>query len=179
MKCDVCHENEATIHIQEILNGKKKNLNICATCASEKNLADSAIEGFNLSEILYNISSQMIGDSPSLEDHSTDHIHESHPSVVCDKCGWDTSKFRETGRLGCAECYSVFEPLLRMAIKNMHKGNIHIGKHPKSFESSNAELAMTLMSLQKELEQHVVKEEYEEAAKIRDKINDLKKGRGK
>lgn len=178
MKCDVCHCNEATIHIQEIINGKKKNLNICAGCASEKNLADSEIDGFNLSEILYNLSSQML-EHPSVEKTPSQQISEAHPILVCKKCGWNTSKFRETGRLGCADCYSVFDPLLRMAIKNMHKGNIHVGKLPGTVESSNAELAMKLMSLQKELEQHVLREEYEKAAKIRDRISVLKKGRGK
>ena len=178
MKCDVCHKNEATIHIQEILNGKKKNLNICAQCASEKNLADSEIEGFNLSEILYNLSSQMINEA-SMQKQTPKQIHESHPAVVCRKCGWNTSQFRETGRLGCAECYSVFEPLLKMAIKNMHKGNIHVGKQPATVDGSNAELAMKLLSLQKELEQHVLREEYEHAAKIRDRINSLKKGKRK
>jgi len=180
MKCDFCHKNDATIHIQEILNGKKKNLNICAECASEKNIAEAEIEGFNLSEILYNLSSQMMNNaSPQKEDQSHDHFNVPHSTVVCGKCGWDTNRFRDSGRLGCAECYSVFDFLLGTAIKNMHKGNIHIGKHPGIANSSNAELAMRVMSLQKELEQHVLKEQYEEAAKIRDRINELKKGTGK
>ena len=182
MKCDICHKNEATIHIQEIMNGKKKNLNICPQCASEKNLADSDIEGFNLSEILYNLSSQMMNASSDGNDDNlkTDFndaaIFSQHPGVVCSKCGWNTARFRETGRLGCANCYRVFEPVLRNAISNMHKGSIHVGKHPGTVEASSAEMAMKLMTLQKELEQHVSREEYEEAAKIRDRINELKKG---
>lgn len=186
MKCDICHKHEATIHIQEIMNGKKKNLNICAGCASEKNLAESDIEGFNLSEILYNLSSQMINNSPQAKDeeHLAPPLADSavlaqHPGVVCSKCGWNTAKFRETGRLGCANCYKVFEPILRNAIRNMHKGNVHVGKHPGSVDGSNAEMAMKLMSLQKELEQHVSREEYEEAAKIRDRISEIKKGKKK
>lgn len=185
MKCDICHNNDATIHIQEIMNGKKKNLNICAQCASEKNLAESNIDGFNLSEILYNLSSQMINESNSQDDEHLDSpladpsVLAQHPGVVCSKCGWNTAKFRETGRLGCAHCYSVFEPILRNAIRNMHKGNVHVGKHPGTVEGSNAEMAMKLMSLQKELEQHVNREEYEEAAKLRDRINELKKGKKK
>lgn len=178
MKCDICHKNEATIHIQEILNGQKKNLNICPLCASEKNLTESEIEGFNLSEILYNLSSQMLNsvDSPE-EEHSLPPATPSmlsQASIVCKKCGWDTVKFRETGRLGCAQCYSAFEPILSNAISSMHKGSVHIGKHPDAVEGSNAELATKVMSLQKELEQCVAKEEYEEAAKLRDKINELK-----
>lgn len=186
MKCDICHKNDATIHIQEIMNGKKKNLNICAGCASEKNLAESDIEGFNLSEILYNLSSQMMNtQEPQTEEQQLDApladpaVLSQHPSVVCSKCGWNTAKFREKGRLGCAHCYSVFEPILRNAIRNMHKGNIHVGKHPGTVEGANAEMAMKLMGLQKELEQYVSREEYEEAAKLRDRITELKKGKKK
>ena len=179
MKCDICHKNEATIHIQEIMNGQKKNLNICPLCASEKNLTESEIDGFNLSEILYNLSSQMMNSANhSTEEQNpaiTDPSIPSQPSVVCGKCGWNTSKFRETGRLGCAQCYSAFEPILRNAIRSMHKGGVHVGKHPDAVEGSNAEIATKVMSLQKELEQHVAKEEYEEAAKLRDRINKLRK----
>ena len=180
MKCDICHKNEATIHIQEIMKGQKKNLNICPECASEKNLTESEIEGFNLSEILYNLSSQMMnsGNSSAKEQELpiTDPALLAQPLVVCGKCAWDTSKFRETGRLGCAQCYSAFEPILRNAIRSMHKGGVHVGKHPDAVEGTNAEIATKVMSLQKELEQHVTKEEYEEAAKLRDRINKLRKG---
>ena len=179
MKCDICSKNEATIHIQEIMNGKKKNLNICPQCASEKNLTENDIEGFNLSEILYNLSSQMLNSAENNNEQQKIPLPSldpaAQPAITCSKCGWNTAKFHETGRLGCARCYAAFESILKNALKNMHKGNVHLGKHPSNVVGTNAELAIKLLALQNELEQHVQKEEYEKAAKLRDRINNLKK----
>ena len=182
MLCDICKINEATIHVQEINQGKKKSLNICTHCASEHNISDKEIEGFNLAEILYNLSSQMLNNNPNDSDDNESPGLE-HPDLIegvshlkCN-CGWDTAKFRETGRLGCAECYNVFAPLLRDALKSMHKGTFHIGKYPGTHIDENGKVAMKIMSLQKELEECVKKEEYEKAAKLRDAINKLKTGK--
>lgn len=180
MICDICNINEATIHVQEINKGKKKTLNICAHCASEHNLAEKEINGFNLAEILYNISSQLMGDKnkegvePAIQ--NPDFISDNASHLVC-TCGWDTLKFRETGRLGCPECYTTFEPLLHDALKSMHKGTFHMGKHPGTNVDANGQIATKIMSLQKELDLAVQKEEYEKAAELRDAIIKLKKGK--
>ena len=39
--CELCNKNEATIHITKIVNGVKKEANICSECAGKS-------EGFNL-----------------------------------------------------------------------------------------------------------------------------------
>lgn len=182
MLCDLCNINDATIHVQEINQGKKKTLNICTHCASEHNLSDKEIEGFNLAEILYNLSSQMLNTKPDNGSQEIEEpafhnyeLNEDFASLEC-TCGWNTTKFRETGRLGCAECYKVFEPLLKDALKSMHKGTFHVGKHPGVQNDENGKIATKIMSLQKELEECVQKEEYEKAANLRDEINNLKKG---
>lgn len=181
MLCDICNINEATIHVQEINQGKKKTLNICTHCAAEHNLSEKEIEGFNLAEILYNLSSQMLNKQPHEEVNENESPSLENPDfsdflkhLKC-TCGWDTVKFRETGRLGCAECYKVFAPLLKDALKSMHKGTFHIGKVPGAQVDQNGKIAMKIMSLQKKLEECVQKEEYEEAAKIRDEINKIRK----
>jgi len=180
MLCDICNINEATIHVQEINHGKKKTLNICTHCASEHNLSDKEIEGFNLAEILYNLSSQMLNKQPDSDKENNDSPEIKNPDLSdilyhlkC-SCGWDAARFRETGRLGCAECYNVFAPLLKDALKSMHKGTFHIGKIPGTHIDENGKTAMKIMSLQKELDECVQKEEYENAAKLRDEINKLR-----
>ena len=181
MICDICNINEATIHVQELKNGEKKTLNICPHCASEHSLAEKEINGFNLAEILYNISSQMmknsgeVGSEPSIlnPDFSSEHV----TNLKC-KCGWDTVKFRETGRLGCPECYKTFSTLLKDALKSMHKATHHLGKHPEGSIDTNGQMATKILSLQKELETAVFKEDYEKAAELRDLINELRSGVG-
>ena len=176
MLCDICHKNEATIHVQEIVNGKKNTLNICAFCAAEHNIAGDDVNGFNLAEILYNISSQMLKAQSDSESAGipVESFSEA-PSLLC-QCGWDTTKFRETGRLGCAKCYNVFAPLLVNALQSMHKGTTHLGKHPADAKSVNANerAALKILNLQKELDECVKRENYERAAKLRDEINAIK-----
>ncbi|MBN1863661.1 MAG: UvrB/UvrC motif-containing protein [Victivallales bacterium] len=180
MKCEICNKNDATIHIQEIMNGVKKHLNICPECAAKKELLEADFKGFNLAEILYNLSSHVM--SSSGKQQAPQQLHASppspelkHPIVTCKRCGWNSVRFRETGRLGCAKCYKVFEPVLAIAIKNMHKGTMHIGKRPGSAKDTNVKATLKLLDLQKKLEKHVKHEEYEEAAKVRDEIKNLKK----
>ncbi len=170
MLCDICHKNEATIHIQEIVGNQKKAMHLCGECAAAKQAAAGFDFGpFNLAEVLYKLS----GQQPPAKDGGADN---PHPALTCPKCGWDEQKLRRTGQLGCAHCYTVFAPLLAEALKNMHRGASHLGKHPAG-GSEALELRQCrdrLNQLQKQLQQAVEAEEYENAALLRDRINALK-----
>lgn len=175
MICSICKKNPATIHIQEIINGEKKSMHICAECAAQKSKNDPAFQGINLAEMLYNLSGQI--ELPDPNNTEEDKTEENRPQVTltCSSCGWDTNKFRKTGRMGCANCYNTFMEILSPALKNMHKGTMHVGKRPGGGAGAEtAALMMEIMGLQKELEELVQREEYEKAAVLRDKINELK-----
>ena len=177
--CDICHKNEATIHMQEIHGSEKKTLNICSECAAAHKIVGSDMDGLNLAEILYNLSSQMLAGQGHGEDEQGDPDNPQDPMfpLFCG-CGWNTAKFRETGRLGCAECYDVFAPLLKDAIASMHKGAAHLGKVPPGGEGATAlegrNRAFELATLKARLDAYVREEEYEKAAKVRDDIRKLK-----
>ena len=177
MICEICHQNEATIHVQEVLDGSKNTLNLCPVCAAQHNIGgDADMDGVNLAEMLYNISSQML--QANSGDLSSDLVIDSQddsPEITC-RCGWNTSKFREGGRLGCPECYNVFAPILVNALHSMHKGASHVGKHPVDAENIDfgERPTLTIMNLQKELEECVRCENYERAAELRDEINAIK-----
>jgi len=98
MLCEICHKNDATIHMQEILNGTKKTLNICSECASQHKITGSDLDGLNLAEILYNLSSQMLS-SPKGDGEGAPHPNIQQPDdnswLYCE-CGWNTGKFRNT-----------------------------------------------------------------------------------
>lgn len=100
--------------------------------------------------------------------------------------------FKETGRLGCPECYHELRPLIDGIIESSQKGNTHTGKHPHKsdassetaasstssrdipFEQRTSTTSAELLSLQSQLSEAVKAEEYERAAVLRDKINSLK-----
>ena len=172
MICEVCNKNPATIHIQEIINGQKKVLHICAECASKKSAENPMLQGFNVAEMLYNLSGQFgLGEfQPAVTQEHSD------GDLVCPACGWHSEDLKRTGKLGCQECYKTFREVLDKALKTMHRGMLHVGKAPASMAEANSDnrKMAELISLQKELEELVSREEYEKAAVVRDKINQLK-----
>ena len=180
MLCDICNKHEATIHIQEIINSKKKAMHLCSECAVDKSQNDPSFDfgGFNLAEMLYNISESqggIPGLSPISENKTLDESKETE-DLKCGNCQWTLKTLRRTGRVGCPECYNVFRAVIENALENMHRGKLHVGKKPGSKNTDkSSNFMLKLMKLQKELDELVQREEYEKAAELRDKINSLKK----
>ena len=53
-------------------------------------------------------------------------------SPACGACGTTFAKFRQTGLLGCAQCYFAFEDRLAPLIERAHEGaSQHVGKTPR------------------------------------------------
>lgn len=181
MLCDICKQHEATIHIQEIVNNNKKAIHLCSECAVKKSQNDPSFDfgGFNLAEMLYNISESqggIPGFSPVSKDESSDETENKDAvDLKCDGCNWTLKALRQTGRVGCPECYNVFREVIENALENMHRGKLHVGKRPgNKGPDKSSDLMLELMNLQKELDEVIQREEYEKAAKLRDKINKLK-----
>lgn len=155
LKCSNC-DNEATVHLTQIVNNKIIKVDLCETCAQAKGVTDP--EGFSLADLLTksNISAE-----------------SQEPNLTCPDCGLETADFRRTGRLGCSTCFGVFAPLLRPVLEDMHVGTSHKGKVPElalTRQSAHAELE----ALENALAAAIAEEAYEEAAKYRDQIRSLK-----
>ncbi len=126
MKCDLC-DNEATVFLTEIVDGKMRKINLCESCAKENEVEDPT--GFALADVLLGMSKKQEGGEEA--------------GAQCPECGFTRSDLEKTGRLGCSACYETFgEEILRM-LQRLHKGMQHTGKqveakltasilHPKS-----------------------------------------------
>ena len=170
MLCSVCNKNPATIHIQEIVNGVKKTIHVCQSCAVAKGLNVPVPEGINVTEFLHNIISDSSISTPQ------NSVIDQKPIYIftCPNCGWDSEQMKKIGRLGCPECYHSLRDKLVQSLSVMHRGTLHSGKIPPSVAGERNVLMANLLKLQKKLEKHIKNEEYEEAAKIRDELKDLK-----
>jgi len=97
----------------------------------------------------------------------------------CPRCGLTYEDFKRVGRLGCGECYSAFKDSLLPLLKRIHGSTQHYGKSPKKFKKVVKTTVVTkgkkdeLGDLKDKLQKAINMEEFEEAAKIRDKIKDL------
>lgn len=172
MLCDVCKKREATIHIKEVKDGKCISTNLCPECAREKELAGGlGAFGFNLAEVIFNVGKTPENKQPAAPAESK----ENKPKILCPHCGWSLSKMRKSGgKMGCPECYTVFEKWVNMALEQVQRGKVHVGKRPLAREKSLAAYKLELDKLQLDLAKAVSAEEYEKAAQFRDRINALK-----
>ena len=170
MLCDICKKREATIHIKEVKNGKCISTNLCPECAKEKEMTGGlGAFGFNLAEVIFNVG-KMSGEKKTQAPPG-----EKTPRIVCSRCGWTLGKMRRSGgKLGCPECYKTFAKWVGMAIDQVQKSSVHTGKRPAGNVRGEAGIKLEIDKLQLELAEAVSAEEYEKAARLRDRINLLK-----
>lgn len=163
MRCQICNESEATIHLTEINDGKRSEMHLCERCAAEQGLAIKS--QIPLNELL----SSLLAAQPADDELSG----PSQMQASCPHCGLTLEHFRKEGVLGCPYDYEVFEKPLLPLIERAHDGrSTHRGKLP-SKTSQDTKRNMELLNLRQQLEAAVQSEDYEQAAKLRDKINKI------
>ena len=160
LKCDLC-SNQATVHLTQIVNHKVHKVDLCESCAQAKGVTDPS--GFSLADLLLKAS---LNPEPS---RST--------GLKCEQCGYTPDEFKRTGRFGCPQCYSTFSAVLEPMLNNMHKGTAHTGKIPERAMERKT-LFDRLHKLQSDLQSAIDAERYEEAAKYRDEISQIRNAAG-
>jgi protein arginine kinase activator len=157
MLCELCKQSQATVHLTEIVNEQMTELHLCEACANQKG---AQVEShFGLSDLLSGLAE--FSKSPESEEVST---------KACPNCGMTYDDFRKVGRLGCSECYTTFKRNLSTLLKRIHGSPIHLGKSPMRLIKPSKVGKSELLELKRKLEEAIEKEEFEEAAKLRDQI---------
>ena len=155
MKCQNC-DNQATVHLTDIVNKQKKELHLCQTCAEQQHLIKH--KELNLSAILQTLIGPHVGQ-----------VNDELARLACPHCGIRYMEFRAEGRLGCPNDYAVFRAGLEPLLQRIHRANRHVGKSPRHGRQDPVRLA-ELLDLRKQLRAAVEGEAYEEAARLRDLI---------
>ena len=165
MQCQICNNKDATIHLTEITDGVRSEMHICEQCAAEQGIAIKSHIPIN--ELL----SSLLAVQPT-DDELSD---PSEQQATCPTCGFTLDQFRKEGVLGCPNDYEVFAKSLQPLIEKAHNGRIdHCGKLP-SRTPADAKKQIKLLDLRRQLEEAVQNEDYELAAKLRDKISESEK----
>jgi len=159
MQCEICQSREATIHLTEISDGVRTETHLCEQCAQEQGVGVKSY--IPLNDLLSNLLSVGPKDEPAGSDDG---------GLVCPHCGWTLEKFREKAVLGCPYDYEVFEKALMPLIKKAHDGAAsHCGKIPAKMPKDSKE-QIEIARLRRQLDDAVRNEDYETAAKLRDKL---------
>ncbi|HEY5653510.1 MAG TPA: UvrB/UvrC motif-containing protein [Pontiella sp.] len=163
MKCECCHETEATIHLTQVIEGKVKKLNLCQACAQEKGIdLNSPI---SITDVLLGLGDPASGMQLKPEMSEFD--------LSCSRCQMTRAEFKKRARLGCPDCYNAFMAELSAITQAVHHSRQHVGKIPAR-QGHEARITAQVAALQKDIGTAIAREEYEVAASLRDKIRELK-----
>ncbi len=187
MLCDNCGKREANVRYSENINGRKKELNLCEECSKKLGITNS---DFSMPIDF----SSFFGEF--MEDFATPEfmpLLSEIKTLKCNSCGYTFEDIANTGKLGCGNCYEVFEERLDPIIRRIQGANRHVGrvgkiidskveqkmsnktsnKEERNKESEENKTENKLEKLQEQLKQAIKEERYEDAAKIRDEIKKI------
>lgn len=176
MLCQNCKKKEANTHIVRTIGNSRVEMYLCPECARECGFTGD----FSISDFLFG---DMLA-SPFLTSQET----------VCPVCHTSFSQISESGNVGCGECYHTFAQKLHPMISRLHSLPFHKGKVPDKKLSENKvsaekenvnkeekekkplSVAEQIEELKSKQDEAIKAENFEEAAKLRDKIRELEGG---
>ena len=159
MLCDVCKKNPATVHLTEIIDEQMNELHLCEDCARHKSAAME--QQFGLSDLL-----------AGMADFEKPNKDEENVAIKCPNCNLTYADFKKIGRLGCGECYNAFRKYLAPLLKRIHGSNQHVGKSPLKDKNipKPGRKKTDAEDLKVGLQKAIQREDFEEAARLRDQI---------
>jgi len=169
MKCQRCPK-QATFHITDIERGKPKEFHFCDEHARQ-HLSPST-EGGEKAEM------SSLAEKLSQGGLETARESTSVEKQVCPLCQMSFQEFRNTGRLGCPYDYEVFRDELMPLLENIHEETRHTGKFPRRAPRDPVRQT-ELIQLRNEQKRAIASEDYETAARIRDKIKSIENDLGR
>ena len=158
LKCDLCSK-PATVHLTQIVNSKIHKVDLCEACAQAKGVTDPS--GFSLADLLLKAS---LNPEPTGD-------------MKCVSCGFTQQDFKKTGRFGCPSCYEHFTKILEPMFDSMHKGTSHTGKIPHRAVARKSHYER-VTQLETELDLAIKAERYEDAARYRDELTQVRQSSG-
>ncbi len=164
MMCEECGKRPAILNVTVLFAGKKISRSLCPVCAAKMQRGDAA-----------GAQSAVMG---SLR------TEESVQHLSCPQCGTTGEKLLKEGRVGCAECYKTFRSILKDVLMSLNGVDHHVSDgweedHSDAPEEIQLEVAQMTepsdeekkaASLREALFEAVQREDFEEAARLRDQI---------
>ena len=166
MMCEQCHEREAVIHLTQIVNEQVTTLHLCERCAAEKGVESPGAQPKTpLGTFLAAMGQELPNQLPA-----------PRAGETCSRCGGSLQDFRESGRLGCPDCYRTFEAPLRDLLRRLHGSTQHVGERYADKEippTPHASPQPHAAELREQLRLAVETENFELAAELRDQLRVL------
>lgn len=159
-RCEDCGANEAVIRLTHVVNNEMTVVALCESCAAQRGVDSSSPQ---VASPLADFLAQMSGDP----------VQEAPAAGRCSFCGLTYRDFKQVGRLGCPECWSAFQGPLESLVRRIHGSVQHLGKVYLPPDPSASEVEKRLEGLRHRLDRAIQAEDFERAAAIRDRIQEL------
>ncbi len=163
MLCDNCKEREAVINLTQVEHDSKVTLHLCEQCAQQKGVETGGAI----------LKSPLGGFITAMGKGATSVLPSPADGLRCSVCGSTLKDFRESGRLGCAQCYTAFDAHLRDLLRRLHGSSQHVGERYAPPGEAAADPRGWLLDLRDQLRRAVENENFELAAELRDRIRVL------
>lgn len=165
MICNKCSSNRATIHIIDIKPEGIRDLHVCEECAKKRGFIPEISS--NIDELL-----RMIGEEQVLgEPNSENNVEDDSPK--CPQCAFSAKDISRSSKFGCEEDVALFRNEIKPVLMKIHNATKHTGRSA-SFCSDNSRKQQALQAFENQLADALKSEDYELAARLRDKIKGLK-----
>lgn len=185
MKCEICHKADAkTVIHKKAKDGTEKELYVCKACAdaaragSPRKKSDPETMVLNSGdgkpppfvEDLLKATIGFVKGMAEAQNKASGKIKD-----VCPTCGKKRDEFLEDGRLGCPDCWKAFAADIRERLAPRQYGVKHLGSAPAAQPRINL-----CAQLERQLKAAVKKQNFEKAAEIRRRLEELggRPGRG-
>lgn len=159
IKCQRCSK-PATIHITEIVDGSPVEFHLCEEHAQQQLSSEEPVTPPTVGAKAMAKLAKGAGKATAELDKQS-----------CPVCGISFREFRSAGRLGCPHDYEAFGSELLPLLEAIHGETHHAGKVPKR-APADRQRHVELIQLRQALRQAVAEEDYEEAARLRDRIGE-------
>jgi len=172
VKCEDCGRRDSLIHLSEISDGEVQSTWLCPACAATRQMT------FLPEDDLGSVDPNRPDDAGSLAAFLNHDLsmgtdsRELEENLVCGSCGFTLQQYRSFNRLGCPRCYRAFGQVLRRHLARFHGRCLHLGRMPGSLSGGPNTLAELTRS-RIDLERAIKGEDFESAARIRDRIREL------
>lgn len=177
MLCQSCHKFQATLHQLDVVyddagRSEVQAKNFCASCAKQAGLPVPKASSYPkimsmLSKAFLNPlqnAAEANAAGASVQPTPRQENAESELPPNCPDCGWTLRDLKQTSRLGCPKDYEIFADYLGEMFERLHGFDSHVDlsqdEHP-------------LERIQAAMEKAIAAEDYEKAAELRDRLQDL------
>lgn len=174
--CRFCN-NPAAIFLTQIVDGKLTELALCKKCAKARGIFDplklTLAEQIFPSEISGEVEkfiNHML-ESSLVEDAEDDEL-AALPDMLteCPACHYSIEQYRSSGLLGCPECYKAFSSELAILLEDLGASPEPAAAVEQDYLDSPA---LERRRLEVLMHDAIRNENYEEAARLRDRIKEL------